>query len=156
MLHVQSLAELALARTGLLRGAANVHAEAIAAHESKLQAEVAAVRKIQGIKEAMACQARKDADNLKQKLEDAERKAKDAASDLLAVVEGTLSSLLWADSVVFVSSLSQLFDLEPLQGLARPRRPSGKSWRHSRASSRPSRRIPQRPGKVSALLVVCE
>jgi hypothetical protein len=30
----------------------------------------------------MALQARKDVDDLKQKLEDAERKAKDAASDL--------------------------------------------------------------------------
>jgi hypothetical protein len=32
--------------------------------------------------------------DLKKKLEDAEQKAKDAASDLLAVVEGTSSSLL--------------------------------------------------------------
>jgi hypothetical protein len=52
------------------------------------------VREIQRVKEAMANQARKDVDDLKQKLEDAERKAKDAASDLQAVVEGTLSSLL--------------------------------------------------------------
>jgi hypothetical protein len=47
----------------------------------------------------MARQARKDADNLKKKLEDAERKAKDAASDLQAIVEGTFSPLLWANSM---------------------------------------------------------
>jgi hypothetical protein len=52
-----------------------VHVEAAAAREAKLQAEVAAAREIQRIKEAMARQARKDADNLKWKLEDAERKA---------------------------------------------------------------------------------
>jgi hypothetical protein len=39
-----------------------------------------------------------DADDLKQKLEDAEWKAKDAASDLQAVVEGTFTSLLGVDS----------------------------------------------------------
>jgi hypothetical protein len=92
MFHVQSLVEWAQAGTGLLREAANAHAAA--ACEEKLQAEVAAVREIQRVKEAMANQARKDVDDLKQKLEDAERKAKDAASDLQAVVEGTLSSLL--------------------------------------------------------------
>jgi hypothetical protein len=75
MVHVQSLAEQAQARTGLLRGTENVHVEAAAAREAKLQAEVAAAREIQRIKEAMARQARKDADNLKWKLEDAERKA---------------------------------------------------------------------------------
>jgi hypothetical protein len=64
------------------------------AREAKLQAEIAAAREIQRIKEAMARQARKDADDLKRKLEDTERKAKDAASDLQAVVEGMLSSLL--------------------------------------------------------------
>jgi hypothetical protein len=91
---VQSLAERTQVRTGLLRKAANAHAEAVAAREAKLQAEVAVAREIQCVKEAMARQARKDADDLKQKLEDAERKAKDAASDLQAVVEGTFSSLL--------------------------------------------------------------
>jgi hypothetical protein len=35
-------------------------------------------------------------------LEDAEQKDKDAASDLQAVVEGTFSSLLWADSMCFL------------------------------------------------------
>jgi hypothetical protein len=47
-----------------------------------LQTEVAATREIQRVKEAMAHQAHKDAADLKKKLEDAERKAKDAASDL--------------------------------------------------------------------------
>jgi hypothetical protein len=78
-----------------------MHAEAAAAREVKLQAEVTAAREIQCVKEAMVHQARKDADNLKQKLEDAERKAKDAASDLQAVVEGSFSSWLWADSMCF-------------------------------------------------------
>jgi hypothetical protein len=40
-------------------------------------------------------------DDLKQKLEDIEWKAKDATSDLQAIVEGTLSSLLWANSMFF-------------------------------------------------------
>jgi hypothetical protein len=35
----------------------------------------------------------------KKKLEDAERKAKDAAADLQVVVEGKSSLLPWADSV---------------------------------------------------------
>jgi hypothetical protein len=59
-----------------------------------LQAEVTAACEIQRVKEAMARQAHKDTANLKKKLEDAERKGKDAASDLQAVVEGTFSSLL--------------------------------------------------------------
>jgi hypothetical protein len=50
----------------------------------------------------MARQARKDANDLKQKLEYAERKAKDAASDLQAVVEGMFTSLLGADSTCFL------------------------------------------------------
>jgi hypothetical protein len=82
LLDVQSLAERAQARAGLLREAANAHAEAVVAHEVKLQAEVVAVREIQRFKEAMVRQERKDADDLEKKLEDAERKAKDAASDL--------------------------------------------------------------------------
>jgi molecular chaperone DnaK (HSP70) len=90
---VQSLAERAQARTGLLREAANAHAEAAAAREAKLQAEVAAAREIQRVKEAMACQAHKDAADLKKKLEDTKRKAKNATSDLQAVVEGTFSLL---------------------------------------------------------------
>jgi hypothetical protein len=94
LLDVQSLAERAQARTGLLREAANAHAEAAVARDVKLQAEVVAGREIQRVKEAMARQAHKDAADLKKKLEDAERKAKGAASDLQAVVEGTPSSLL--------------------------------------------------------------
>jgi hypothetical protein len=86
-------------RIGLLQEAANGHAEAAAAREAKLQAEVAAAREIQRVKEAMARQAHKDATDLKKKLEDTERKAKDAAFDLQAVVEGTFSSLLWGDSM---------------------------------------------------------
>jgi hypothetical protein len=66
----------------------------------KLQTEVASAREIQRVKEAMARQAHKDAADLKKKLEDAERKAKDAASDLQVVLEGTFSSLLWVDSMI--------------------------------------------------------
>jgi hypothetical protein len=84
----QSLAERAQAQTGLLWEEANAHAEAAAAREGKLQAEVAVACEIQCVKEAMARQAHKDATDLKNKLEDAEQKAKDAASDLQAVVEG--------------------------------------------------------------------
>jgi uncharacterized membrane protein len=76
------------AKTGLLREATNAHTKAAAAHEVKLQAEVAAAREIQRVKEVMARQAQKEAADLKKKLEDAEQKAKDAASDLEAVVEG--------------------------------------------------------------------
>jgi hypothetical protein len=46
LLDVQSLAERAQARTGLLREAANAHAEAAVAREAKLQ--------IHRVKEAMA------------------------------------------------------------------------------------------------------
>jgi hypothetical protein len=53
----------------------------------------------------MACQAHKDAADLKKKLEDAERKAKDADSDLQAVVEDMFSSLLWAYSMYFCNVL---------------------------------------------------
>jgi hypothetical protein len=81
---------------------ANTHAEATATREVKLQAEVAAACEIQRVKEAMARQAHKDAADLKKKLEDAERKAKDVASDLQAIVEGTFSSLLRADSMCFL------------------------------------------------------
>jgi hypothetical protein len=41
-----SLAERAQAQAGLLREAANAHAEATAAHEVKLQAEIAATWEI--------------------------------------------------------------------------------------------------------------
>jgi hypothetical protein len=79
---VQSLAERVQAQTGLLREVANAHAEAAVAHEVKLQAEVAVAREIQHIKEVMTHQAQKEATDLKNKLEDAEQKTKDAASDL--------------------------------------------------------------------------
>jgi type IV secretory pathway VirB4 component len=81
---------------------ANTHAEAATTREVKLQAEVAAACEIQRVKEAMARQAHKDAADLKKKLEDTERKAKDVASDLQAIVEGTFSSLLRADSMCFL------------------------------------------------------
>jgi hypothetical protein len=90
---VQSLAERVQARTGLLREAVNAHAEAATAHEAKLQAKIAATREIQHVKEVMARQVQKEAAYLKKKLEDTERKAKDAASDLQAMVEGKSSSL---------------------------------------------------------------
>jgi ElaB/YqjD/DUF883 family membrane-anchored ribosome-binding protein len=81
---------------------ANVHVEAAASREAKLRTEVAAAREIERVMEAMARQAGKYADDLKQKVEDAERKAKDVASDLQTVVEGTLSSLLRVDSMFFL------------------------------------------------------
>jgi hypothetical protein len=46
---------------------------------------------------------------LKNKLEDAKRKAKDAASDLQAVVEGKTSSFLWAGFVCFCMVLVLIF-----------------------------------------------
>jgi hypothetical protein len=82
MFVVQSLTERAQARTGLLREAANAHAEAAAAHEAKLQAEIVTAREIQRVKEVMARQVQKEAADLKKKLEHAEQKATDAASDL--------------------------------------------------------------------------
>jgi DNA gyrase/topoisomerase IV subunit B len=107
LFFVQSLAEWAQSRTGLLREAANAHAEAAVAHEAKQQTEVAAAREIQRVKEVMARQAHKEAADLRKKLQDAEQKAKDAAADLQVVVEGKSSLLPWADSVCFfVSSWS--------------------------------------------------
>jgi hypothetical protein len=75
----------------------NTHAEATTTHEVKLQAEIAPAREIHHVKEVMARYAQKEAADLK-KLEDADQKAKDAASDLQAVVEGESSTLPWADS----------------------------------------------------------
>jgi hypothetical protein len=57
LLVVQSLAERAQARTGLLGEATNAHADAAVAHEAKLQAEIAAACEIQRAKEVMARQA---------------------------------------------------------------------------------------------------
>jgi hypothetical protein len=69
----------------------NAHAEARAAHEAKLQDEIVAAQEIQCVKEVMMLQAQKEAAEMK-KLEDAERKAKDAAADLQAVTEGKSST----------------------------------------------------------------
>jgi hypothetical protein len=66
---------------------------------AKLPAEVAAAREIQCIKEVMVRQAQKAAADQKKKLQDAERKAKDAASNLQVVVEGKSSWWSWANSV---------------------------------------------------------
>jgi hypothetical protein len=69
----RSLAKRAQARTSLLREAANADAEAATAHEAKLQAEIAASRGIQRVKEVMARQAQKEAADLKKKMEEARR-----------------------------------------------------------------------------------
>jgi lipopolysaccharide biosynthesis protein len=106
LFHVQSLAEQAQARTGLLREAVNTHVEAAAAHEAKMQAEIAAAREIQRVKEVMACQAQKEATELKKKLENAERNAKDTATNLQALIEGKSSTLRWAASACLARSWS--------------------------------------------------
>jgi hypothetical protein len=54
LLDVQSLAERAQARTGLLWEPTNTHIDAAVAREAMLQAEVAAAREIQRVKKAMA------------------------------------------------------------------------------------------------------
>jgi hypothetical protein len=51
---VQSLADRVQAQTGLLWEADNVHAEATAAGEAKLQTQVEAAQEVQRVKEAMA------------------------------------------------------------------------------------------------------
>jgi hypothetical protein len=102
-LLVQSIAERAQARAGLLREAASVHAEAAAAREAKLQAQVEAMQEIQRVKEAMARQAQKEAVALKKKLEVAKQKAKDAASDLQVMIEGMFPRSAQVNSVHFVS-----------------------------------------------------
>jgi hypothetical protein len=71
-----------------VREATNVHAEAAAAREASLHAKIEAAQEIKHVKEAMAHQAEKEVASLKKKLEATERKAKDAADDLQAVVEG--------------------------------------------------------------------
>jgi seryl-tRNA synthetase len=109
---VQSLAERAQARTGLLWEAANAHAEAAAAHEAKLRAKIAVAREIHRAKEVMARQAQKEAAELKKKLEDAERKAKDAVADLQAVIEGKSSTLPRADSENFLARRLQNEDVD--------------------------------------------
>jgi hypothetical protein len=103
---VQSLVERAQAQTVLLLEAANAQAEAVASHEVKLQAEIRAASEIQCVKEVMARQAQKEAADLK-KLEDAEQKAKDAASNLQAMVDGDSSTWPWADSACLARSWSE-------------------------------------------------
>jgi hypothetical protein len=78
---------------GLLREAANAHAEAAAARKAKLHSQVEATREIQRVKEAMARQAQREAVDLKKKLEDAEWKAKDTATDLQVVIDGKFPML---------------------------------------------------------------
>jgi hypothetical protein len=73
-----------------LREAVNAHTEVVAAREATLQAHVEAAQEIQRVKEAIARQAKKEVTALKKKLEVTERKAKDAADDLQAVVESKL------------------------------------------------------------------
>jgi hypothetical protein len=70
----------------LVREAANAHAEAAAAREASLQAKIEAAKEVKHVKVAMARQ--KEVASLKKKLQEAEKKAKDAADDLQAVVEG--------------------------------------------------------------------
>jgi hypothetical protein len=111
LLLLQSLAERAQARVGLLREAANAHSKVVVAREATLQAQIEATQKIQRVKEAMTRQAEKEADALKKKLEVAEQKAKDAAADLQAVVEGKLLRSPRVDSAhsgVFVFDFSTL------------------------------------------------
>jgi prophage DNA circulation protein len=84
--------------------AANAHAEAVAARKAKLQAQVEAAREIQRVKEAMARQAQREVTDLKKKPEDAERKAKDAATDLQVVIDGKFPTLPRAGSVGFTRS----------------------------------------------------
>jgi hypothetical protein len=65
----------------------------------RLQAQVEAAQEIQRVKDVMARQAQKEAADLKKKLEDAKQKAKDAATELQAVIEGKFRTLPRADSV---------------------------------------------------------
>jgi hypothetical protein len=102
---MQSLAERAQARAVLLQEAANAHAKATASHEAKLQAEIATAWEIQRVKEVMACQAQKEATDLKKKLEEAEQKAKDAAVNVQVVIEGEPPTLPYADSICFARSV---------------------------------------------------
>jgi HPt (histidine-containing phosphotransfer) domain-containing protein len=83
---------------------ANAHAEADAAREAKLQAQVKVAQEIQRVKEAMARQAQREVADLKKKLEDTKWKAKDVAADLQVVIEGKFPTLPRADSVCFSRS----------------------------------------------------
>jgi hypothetical protein len=79
---LQSLADRAHARVGLLREAANALVEVAVAREATLQAQIEAMQEIQCVKETMARQAQKEVAALKKNLEVAEQKAKDATFDL--------------------------------------------------------------------------
>jgi hypothetical protein len=80
----------------------------------------------------MARQTQREAADLKKKLEDAERKAKDVATNLQVVIEGKFSTLPRAGSIGFERSHCGVYNLELLQVLARPRRPKRRSWPRSR------------------------
>jgi hypothetical protein len=82
----------------LLREAANTHVEAAVAREAKLQALVEAAQEIQRIK------GQREVADLKKKLEDSERKAKDAATNLQVVIEGKFLMLPQADFICFTRS----------------------------------------------------
>jgi hypothetical protein len=99
ILVLQSLAEQTQARAGLVREAADVHEQAIAAREASLQDKIEAAQEVKRVKEAMARQVEKELASLKKKLEVAEQKAKDAADDFLAVVEGKFAKSLSVDSM---------------------------------------------------------
>jgi hypothetical protein len=111
---MQSLAEWAQARTDLLLEAANAHTGATTAHEARLQAQVEAAQEVQRVKDTMAHQSQKEAADLKKKLEDAEQKAKDAAANLQAMIEGEPLTLPHADSECFGRSRYGVFHLESL------------------------------------------
>jgi hypothetical protein len=89
---------------GLLREAANAHAEAAVAREVKLQAQIKVAQEIQCVKEAMEGEAQKEAAAMKKELEVAERKVKDAAADLQVVIEGKFSRSPQVNFMCFLSS----------------------------------------------------
>jgi hypothetical protein len=68
-----------------------------------LQAQIEAAQEIQHVMETMARQPQKQTTALK-KLEIAKQKAKDAAADLQAVIEGKLPRSPQADFAYFASS----------------------------------------------------
>jgi hypothetical protein len=70
----------------------------------RLQVQVKDAQEVQRIKEAMVRQAQKKVAALKKKLEDAKQKAKDAAVDLQAVLEGKFPTLPQADFACFARS----------------------------------------------------
>jgi hypothetical protein len=97
---LQSFSERAQDRAVFVREAANAHTEAAAAREASLQAKTEAAQEIKHLKEALACQAEKEVNSLKKKLEAAQQKAKDTADDLQVVADG---ALVWSLGVIFIS-----------------------------------------------------